>query len=159
MVAAETTSRVCFPCAPCHTALRMKLIPMAPLTPQGVTRRPLVVDLASSVTHFIFFPQPTATHNSDTCFKGHFITKIFHPNVSPSNGEICVDALKKDWQSKYGIGHILTVIKCLLINPNPNSSLDEEAGKMVQDNWTAFEKRAKLMTGIHASRVIVASIS
>lgn len=29
---------------------------------------------------------------------------------------------------------------------------------MVQDNWTAFEKRAKLMTGIHASRVRVASI-
>ena len=105
---------------------------------------------------------PSATHsirNSDICFKGHFITKIFHPNVSPSNGEICVNALKRDWQSKYGIGHILTVIKCLLINPNPDSALDEEAGKMVQDNWTAFEKRAKLMTGIHASQVRVASIS
>ncbi len=28
--------------------------------------------------------------------KGYFITKIFHPNVSPA-GEICVNILKKDW--------------------------------------------------------------
>lgn len=132
----------------------MNFILIVPLMPRGMARRPLV-DLTSSATNFIYFPQPMATHSANTRFKGHFVTKIFHPNVSPSNGEICVNALKKDWQSKYGIGHILTVIKCLLINPNPDSALDEEAGKMVQDNWTAFEKRAKLMTGIHASRVTV----
>ena len=34
--------------------------------------------------------------------KGFFITKIFHPNVA-SNGEICVNTLKKDWNPKLGI--------------------------------------------------------
>ena len=40
--------------------------------------------------------------------KGFFLTKIFHPNVA-SNGEICVNTLKRDWKSDYGIKHILLV--------------------------------------------------
>lgn len=40
--------------------------------------------------------------------KGHFMTKIFHPNVS-STGEICVNTLKKDWKSHLGIEHVLLV--------------------------------------------------
>lgn len=59
-------------------------------------------------------------------------TKIFHPNIH-SSGEICVSTLKKDWSSKYGIEHILLVIKCLLITPNPDSALDAEAGRLLQD--------------------------
>ena len=140
----------------CHPVPRTNFNPKVSLIPRGMTRRSLLIYLMFSVTSItsdICFPGPVANYNTNTCLKGHFITKIFHPNVSPSNGEICVNALKKDWQSNYGIGHILTVIKCLLINPNPDSALDEEAGKMVQDDWTAFEKRATLMTGIHASRV------
>lgn len=53
--------------------------------------------------------------------KAFFVTKIFHPNVS-SNGEICVNTLKKDWKSDLGIKHILLVcpfenVKLFLINP------------------------------------------
>lgn len=40
--------------------------------------------------------------------KAFFLTKIFHPNVS-SNGEICVNTLKKDWKPELGIKHILLV--------------------------------------------------
>ena len=36
------------------------------------------------------------------------MTKIFHPNVA-SNGEICVNTLKKDWKAELGIKHILLV--------------------------------------------------
>ncbi|KAG9055661.1 hypothetical protein FS842_001561 [Serendipita sp. 407] len=79
-----------------------------------------------------------------------FTTKIFHPNVS-SAGDICVNTLKKDWKATYGIGHILTVIKCLLIYPNPESALDEQAGKMLLDDYDGYCKRAKLMTNIHAT--------
>lgn len=59
-------------------------------------------------------------------------TKIFHPNIH-SSGEVCVSTLKKDWSPKYGIEHILLVIKCLLITPNPDSALDAEAGRLLQD--------------------------
>lgn len=40
--------------------------------------------------------------------KAYFLTKIFHPNVA-SNGEICVNTLKKDWKPNLGIKHILLV--------------------------------------------------
>jgi len=40
--------------------------------------------------------------------KGFFLTRIFHPNISKT-GEICVNTLKKDWQSNLGVGHVLQV--------------------------------------------------
>jgi ubiquitin-conjugating enzyme E2 S len=77
-------------------------------------------------------------------------TKIFHPNIS-KKGEICVDTLKKGWRKDYGVGHVLTVIKCLLIVPNPDSALDEEAGKQLNEDYDGYCKYAKLITGIHAT--------
>ncbi|WWC88538.1 uncharacterized protein L201_003449 [Kwoniella dendrophila CBS 6074] len=78
------------------------------------------------------------------------MTKIFHPNFSKS-GEICVDTLKKGWNKSYGVGHVLVTIKCLLINPNPESALDEEAGKQLLADYEGYCKYAKLMTSIHAT--------
>lgn len=81
--------------------------------------------------------------------KGLFVTKIFHPNVSKA-GEICVNTLKKDWKKELGIGHILLTIKCLLIAPNPESALNEEAGKLLLERYEEYAKHAELMTSIHA---------
>ncbi|KAM0746543.1 hypothetical protein T439DRAFT_329653 [Meredithblackwellia eburnea MCA 4105] len=80
-----------------------------------------------------------------------FVTKIFHPNVNPSTGEICVNTLKKDWKSEYGISHILVVIKCLLIHPNPASALHAEAGRLLLEAYDDFSSRARLMTEVHAT--------
>ncbi|KAK1227873.1 hypothetical protein PQX77_009116 [Marasmius sp. AFHP31] len=79
-----------------------------------------------------------------------FVTKIFHPNVSGA-GEICVNTLKKDWKPNYGICHILVTVKCLLIYPNPESALDEEAGKLLLENYQSYCDRAKLITSVHAT--------
>ncbi|KAG5352559.1 hypothetical protein C0989_001777 [Termitomyces sp. Mn162] len=79
-----------------------------------------------------------------------FATKIFHPNVS-TTGEICVNTLKKDWKPTYGIEHILVTVKCLLIYPNPESALDEEAGKLLLENYQSYCDRAKLITSVHAT--------
>ncbi|KIY44868.1 ubiquitin-conjugating enzyme E2s, partial [Fistulina hepatica ATCC 64428] len=84
------------------------------------------------------------------CSAGWFATKIFHPNVS-SAGEICVNTLKKDWQPSYGIGHILVTVKCLLIYPNPESALDEEAGKLLLEDYQSYCSRARLITSVHAT--------
>lgn len=98
--------------------------------------------------------------------KAYFLTKIFHPNVA-QNGEICVNTLKKDWKSDLGIKHILLVrtivfvkrlclkivfqtIKCLLIVPNAESALNEEAGKLLLEHYDDYSQRAKMMTEIHA---------
>jgi len=81
--------------------------------------------------------------------KAYFITKIFHPNVA-SNGEICVNTLKKDWKPELGIKHILLTVKCLLIVPNPESALNEEAGKLLLEDYDEYSSRARLYTEIHA---------
>ncbi|KAF9361333.1 hypothetical protein BGX26_004191 [Mortierella sp. AD094] len=80
------------------------------------------------------------------CF---FITKIFHPNVS-KQGDVCVSALKKDWKKDMGIRDILVVVKCLLIFPNPESALNEEAGRQLLERYDDYAKHARLMTSIHA---------
>jgi Ubiquitin-conjugating enzyme len=40
----------------------------------------------------------------------HFITKIFHPNIAPRTGEVCVNTLKRDWNSTVTLSEILMVL-------------------------------------------------
>ncbi|KAI7830573.1 ubiquitin-conjugating enzyme E2s, partial [Gamsiella multidivaricata] len=85
-------------------------------------------------------------NSAPKCF---FLTKIFHPNVS-NKGDVCVSTLKKDWKKDLGIRHILLVVKCLLIVPNPESALNEEAGRQLLERYDDYAKHARLMTSIHA---------
>jgi len=84
--------------------------------------------------------------------KGFFLTKVFHPNVNIETGEICVDTLKRDWNPNLGIRHVLLVIRCLLIHPNPESALNEEAGKLLlhERDYPEFAQRAQIFTQIYA---------
>ena len=45
---------------------------------------------------------------------------------------------------------LVQVIKCLLIVPNPESALNEEAGKLLLEAYDDYASRAKMMTEIHA---------
>ena len=82
--------------------------------------------------------------------KGYFVTQIFHPNIATS-GEICVNTLKRDWQPTHGLRHILMVIRCLLIEPFPESALNEEASSLLLEDYAEYEKNARLVTQIHAA--------
>ena len=64
----------------------------------------------------------------------------------------CVNTLKKDWKSELGLRHVLLTIKCLLIVPNPESALNEEAGKLLLEHYDDYCARAKLYTDIHAKQ-------
>jgi ubiquitin-conjugating enzyme E2 S len=63
-----------------------------------------------------------------------------------------VNTLKKDWKSELGLRHVLLTIKCLLIVPNPESALNEEAGKLLLEHYDDYCARAKLYTDIHAKQ-------
>lgn len=80
---------------------------------------------------------------------GYFITKIFHPNIA-SNGEICVNTLKKDWKPDCTLAYVFQTIRCLLIVPFPESSLNDDAGKLFMEDYDEYFRKAKLMTQIHA---------
>ena len=77
------------------------------------------------------------------------MTKIYHPNVDMSTGAICVNTLKKDWNSSVTMSHVLSVIRCLLIVPFPESSLNDEAGKLFMESYEEYARRAKLMANVH----------
>lgn len=81
--------------------------------------------------------------------KGYFLTKIFHPNVA-NNGDICVNTLKKDWTAEVTLTHVLQVIRCLLIVPFPESSLNDEAGKLFMESYDEYAARARILTEVNA---------
>ena len=85
--------------------------------------------------------------------RGYFLTRIYHPNVA-TNGDICVNTLKKDWKADMEMSHILTVIRCLLIVPFPESSLNDEAGRLFMESYEEYERRAKLHTSVHATQSV-----
>jgi len=43
-------------------------------------------------------------------------------------------------------------IKCLLIFPNPESALNEEAGRLLLERYDDYFSHAKLITSIHAPK-------
>lgn len=65
-----------------------------------------------------------------------------------SNGTICVNTLKKDWTEGTSLRHVLAVIRCLLIVPFPESSLNDEAGKLFMDSYAEYSQRARLMADV-----------
>lgn len=66
-----------------------------------------------------------------------------------STGAICVNTLKKDWTAETTFMHVLSVIRCLLIVPFPESSLNDEAGKLFMESYDEYSKRAHLMADVH----------
>lgn len=46
--------------------------------------------------------------------------------------------------------HHLQTIKCLLIVPNAESALNEEAGRLLLEEYDEYARRARLFTEIHA---------
>ncbi|KAA6411094.1 MAG: hypothetical protein FRX48_05406 [Lasallia pustulata] len=82
--------------------------------------------------------------------KAAFRTRIWHPNVEESTGSVCVETLKRDWDPKLTLRDVLITISCLLIQPNPDSALNSAAGQLLQEDYEAYARQAKLMTSIHA---------
>ncbi|MBD3229425.1 MAG: hypothetical protein GF329_14670 [Candidatus Lokiarchaeota archaeon] len=82
-----------------------------------------------------------------------FITKIWHPNVRFSTGEICNDILKISGESKYTwspgsdvVSVIINIVGMLGGNFNFNSPLNPEAARQYFKSKKLFEKKAREMT-------------
>lgn len=76
----------------------------------------------SSVTFVLLGPEATAYHGGAWRVRlrvpatypraapaAHFLTRIFHPNVRPDTGEVCVDTLKRDWRADLDLTQVILV--------------------------------------------------
>ncbi|CEH18413.1 Ubiquitin-protein ligase [Ceraceosorus bombacis] len=85
------------------------------------------------------------------------LTKIFHPNVS-TRGDICVNSFNAGWSDQKGsasnfkgVDFCARTVLGLLVNPNPDSVLDQpEAGRLMHDSYEEFMRMAKVWTSAYA---------
>lgn len=68
-----------------------------------------------------------------------FETKIYHPNIS-LNGEICIDILKDKWSPVLTFYKVYLSIQSLLTDPNPDSPLNGDAGKLYKLDKKEYRK-------------------
>ena len=72
-----------------------------------------------------------------------FVTKIFHPNVSPNDGVICISSLSSDWDPASNIINVIYSIYDLLKKPNLGHGLNDEALSLYQNDFEKFSKKVK----------------
>ena len=74
-----------------------------------------------------------------------FLTKIFHPNVLFTTGEVCIDILKKDWTPAWSLQSACRAILSILGDPNPDSPLNCDAGNILRaGDYVAYASLASL---------------
>lgn len=60
-----------------------------------------------------------------------------------------MNTLKRDWKPDHTLKHCLAVIRCLLLQPFPDSALNEDAGKLFMESYDEYFKRARLHADVH----------
>lgn len=76
-----------------------------------------------------------------------FPCEMFHPNIKPANGKVCVNFLDPDeWKTEYNIYTVLTHIQMLLKNPNPLEPANIEAAELFVKNRDEYNKKAEKIT-------------
>eukprot|EP00917_Polyrhabdina_sp_WS-2016_P022194 GHVP01048188.1.p1 GENE.GHVP01048188.1~~GHVP01048188.1.p1 ORF type:complete len:166 (-),score=33.20 GHVP01048188.1:70-567(-) len=68
-----------------------------------------------------------------------FLSKIFHPNVYPQTGNICLDLLQKGWSSLLGLPGILISLQILLAEPNPDDPANSYAAQLYMEDTAEYE--------------------
>ena len=75
-----------------------------------------------------------------------FITKIYHPNVNLSGGEICKDLINNNWGPTLNARYVLTTMRNLMIDPSLETPLNTEAGALYNENRNKYNKKASKIT-------------
>lgn len=80
----------------------------------------------------------------------NFATRIYHTNVSPQSGYICLDILKHQWSPALSIQKVILSVSSLMSEPNPDDPLHGEAARLYKTNRSEYNTIAKEWTKKHA---------
>jgi len=75
--------------------------------------------------------------------KMKFETRMWHPNISSQTGAICLDTLSQKWSPVLTIQTALLSLQSLLAAPEPSDPQDAEVARMMLEDRTAFERKAR----------------
>ena len=79
-----------------------------------------------------------------------FINKIYHLNVSPSDGHVCISTLNK-WKPYTPFSNVITSIFALFYNQNPKNPYSQEMANEYVSNKTQYDRNVREWTQKYAS--------
>jgi ubiquitin-conjugating enzyme E2 H len=81
-----------------------------------------------------------------------FANHIFHPNVCPLGGAVCLDVLNQTWSAMYDLVNVFDVfLPQLLLYPNPEDPLNDDAARMMRAEPARYDEKVRELTRAHAS--------
>ena len=79
------------------------------------------------------------------------ITKVYHPNINPQSGNICVNILKKGvWVPTNNIQSVLLSLQGLLTKPNPDSPLEGETNRVYLEDIDKYNETVREWVKLYA---------
>lgn len=82
--------------------------------------------------------------------KVHFVTKIWHPNISSVTGAICLDILKDQWAAAMTLRTVLLSIQALLSSPEPDDPQDAVVARQYKEHPEVYWRTAKHWAEVYA---------
>lgn len=80
-----------------------------------------------------------------------FKTRLFHPNISWKDGEICLDVLQNQWTPAWTLSSACTAILALLDAPEPDSPLNVDAATLFRaGDVRAYASACRMYTLLYA---------
>ena len=83
--------------------------------------------------------------------KVSFKTRIYHPNVSPTSGSICLSVLSKsEYSPALSLTKLLLSISSFMIDVNATDPMNSEAGQLYLNNRKKYEDTVRAWTKQYA---------
>ena len=91
----------------------------------------------------IKFPSnyPHSPHSPHSPPSIYFVTQIWHPNVDPKSGYVCLDILANNWSAALKTPGVLLSLISLLTDPNAEDPLNSNAGDMYMKREDEYNEK------------------